>query len=221
MKRKIGEDNIKEVTFYKMHGQEQHDTHEDWKQKYKIPGGPTQPEIIAVSLSKLEIQPDDFVADIGCGTGTVTVALAKQANKVFAIDARSEAISCTQEQCLHKKCSNIEIIQGDARTIIPTPKKIDRAFCGGSKGIDEIINLLYIHGAVRIVVNAVLLETVISAMQAMKDNGMKCEVVHLQISRSTELTMRTMLVPINPVYIITGTRMDHHNPNYENNNEKY
>jgi cobalt-precorrin-6B (C15)-methyltransferase len=177
-------------------------------QKYKIPGGPTQPEIVAIVLSKLEIKPDDLVADIGCGTGTVTVALAKQAQSVFAIDARDEAICCTKEHCLHENCCNVKVMQGDARTIIPTLERIDRAFCGGSKGIDEIITLLGARGALRIVVNAVLLETVVAAMQAMKDNAMSCDVTHLQISRSTELVGRTMLVPINPVYIITGSRID-------------
>jgi len=180
-------------------------THKE-EQKYKIPGGPTQPEVVAIALSKLEIMPGDLVADIGCGTGTVTVALAQRAATVFAIDTREEAICCTREHCLHTGCSNVELIMGDARSIIKTLDKIDRAFCGGSKGIDEMIALLYARGAVRIVVNAVLLETVVAAMQAMRENGMHSEVIHLQISRSTELTGRTMLVPINPVYIITGSR---------------
>lgn len=182
-----------------------HNTHEE-RQRYKIPGGPTQPEIVAIAVSKLEIMPGDLVADIGCGTGTVTVALAKQARTVFAIDTRKEAICCTREHCLYIGCSNVELRQGDARSIIKTLDRVDRAFCGGSKGIDEIIAQLYARGAVRIVVNAVLLETVIAAMQAMKDWGMDCEIIHLQISRSTELALRTMLVPINPVYIITGSR---------------
>ena len=180
-------------------------THEKG-QRYKIPGGPTQPEIVAISLLKLEVVPGDLVADIGCGTGTVTVALAQKAETVFAIDTRKEAISCTKEHCLHVGCSNVELVMGDARSIIKTIDRIDRAFCGGSKGIDEIIALLYARGAVRIVVNAVLLETVITTMEAMKKNGMHSEVVHLQISRSTNLAGRTMLVPIHPVYIITGSR---------------
>jgi cobalt-precorrin-6B (C15)-methyltransferase len=180
----------------------------DLRRVYKIPGGPTQPEIVAIVLSKLEIRPGDLVVDIGCGTGTMTVALAKQARNVFAIDTRDEAICCTREHCTHENCFNVEVMQGDARMIIPTIERIDRAFCGGSKGIDEIITELYARGVLRIVVNAVLLETVAATIQAMKDNGMSCEVTHLQISRSTELIGRTMLVPINPVYIITGNRID-------------
>jgi cobalt-precorrin-6B (C15)-methyltransferase len=179
----------------------------DSRQLYKIPGGPTQPEIVAVVLSKLEIRPDDLVADIGCGTGTMTVALAKQAHSVFAIDTRNEAICCTKEHCTHENCFNVEVMQGDARMIIPTLERVDRAFCGGSKGIDKIITELCARGALRIVVNAVLLETVATTMQAMKDNAMNFEITHLQISRSTELIGRTMLVPINPVYIITGNRI--------------
>ena len=175
---------------------------------YKIPGGPTQPEITAIVLSKLEIMPNDLVLDVGCGTGTMTVALAKQAQSVFAIDTRDEAIACTKEHCQHEDCFNVEVMQGDARTIIPTLGWVDRAFCGGSKGMDEIIPLLHARGALRIVVNAVLLETVVVAMQAMKDVGMHCDIIHLHISRSTELAGRTMFVPINPVYVITGSRKE-------------
>ncbi|MDD1744521.1 MAG: class I SAM-dependent methyltransferase, partial [Candidatus Methanoperedens sp.] len=35
-------------------------------------GTPTQPEIIAVALSKLELKPGDVFADIGCGSGSVS-----------------------------------------------------------------------------------------------------------------------------------------------------
>ncbi len=38
-----------------------------------LPGGPTQPEVMTVSLAKHAIQPGDTVVDIGCGTGTVTL----------------------------------------------------------------------------------------------------------------------------------------------------
>ena len=54
----------------------------------ELPGGPTQPEVMAVSLEKLGVQPGDTVADIGCGTGTVTkaiAALAGTSGHVYAV----------------------------------------------------------------------------------------------------------------------------------------
>ena len=43
----------------------------------KLPGGPTQDEIMAVSLFKLGLLSTDTVLEIGCGTGKVSVAMAK------------------------------------------------------------------------------------------------------------------------------------------------
>jgi cobalt-precorrin-6B (C15)-methyltransferase len=58
----------------------------------KLPGGPTQDEIMAVSLLKLGLCPTDTVLEIGCGTGKVSVAMAKRVKKVYALDRRPEAI---------------------------------------------------------------------------------------------------------------------------------
>ena len=62
----------------------------------KSAGGPTQDEIMAVSLFKLELCSTDTVLEIGCGTGKVSIAAAQQAKKVFSLDKRPEAIKvCT------------------------------------------------------------------------------------------------------------------------------
>ena len=42
----------------------------------KLAGGPTQDEILAVSLFKLDLRNTDTVLEIGCGTGKVSVAAA-------------------------------------------------------------------------------------------------------------------------------------------------
>jgi precorrin-6B methylase 2 len=59
----------------------------------KLAGGPTQDEIMAVSLFKLGLRNTDTVLEIGCGTGKISVAAAQQAQKIFSIDKRPEAIT--------------------------------------------------------------------------------------------------------------------------------
>ena len=62
-------------------------------------GGPTQDEIMAVSLFKMGITANDTVLDLGCGTGKVSIAAAGRAKKVYAIDRRRRQL-CTQQKRL-------------------------------------------------------------------------------------------------------------------------
>jgi len=173
-----------------------------------LPGGPTQPEVMAVSLAKLEICPGDTVADIGCGTGTVTVMMAKAAAKsghVYAVDRRPEAIECTKITC---RGMNVEIFAGEALDFLASPHKpVDCAFLGGSRDLREVLTRLQQEGTRSIVVNAVLLETAVDAIHTMKELGIFIDAVHLQISRLHNLTERSMFQPINPVYIIHGGKI--------------
>jgi len=172
-----------------------------------LPGGPTQPEVMAVSLAKLGIRLGDTVVDIGCGTGSVTLEMAKLTGTnghVYAVDRRQEAIACTREMCMD---ADVEIFSGEALDFLALPHKpIDCAFLGGSRNIREILARLQTEGTRSIVVNAVLLETAVETIHAMKELGIFIEAVHLQVSRSHDLVERTMFQPINPVYIIHGGR---------------
>ena len=174
----------------------------------EFPGGPTQPEVMAVSLAKLDVQPGDIAADIGCGTGTVTKAIAALTGRnghVYAVDRRTAAVSITKETCAD--LSQVEVIEGEAAAFLASPhKKIDCAFCGGSRDISDIIARLDEEGCRSIVVNAVLIETAVNAIHVMQERGIFREAVHLQVSRSCELTKRIMFKPINPIYIIYGGR---------------
>ncbi len=174
----------------------------------ELPGGPTQPEVMAVSLAKLGIRPGDTVADIGCGTGTVTkelAALAGPAGHVYAVDRRPAAIICTKETC--KELPSVETVEGEAIAFLDLPRrKIDCAFCGGSRDIAEIITRLNAEGCRSIVVNAVLIETAVETIHTMQNLGIFHDAVHLQVSRSHELVERIMFKPINPIYIIHGGR---------------
>ena len=53
-----------------------------------LKGGPTQDEIMVVSLFKLGLKCGDVFADIGRSTGKVAIHAARTAGKVYAIDRR-------------------------------------------------------------------------------------------------------------------------------------
>src|SRR5512137_2870206 len=108
----------------------------------KLSGGPTQDEIMAVSLSKLGLRPADTVLEIGCGTGKVSVAMAKQAKKVYALDRRPEAISAATETVRQAGVSTIELVCMDAVKFLEKDRVYDCAFLGGTKNLAEILPVL-------------------------------------------------------------------------------
>jgi cobalt-precorrin-6B (C15)-methyltransferase len=167
------------------------------------PGTPTQPEIIALALSKLGIKNIDIFVDIGCGSCSVSIAAAKSAKHVIAIDNRDEAILAASANIKEAGIKNIEVLKGNAEMLLPDIE-LDCAFIGGSKNIDKILAILTKKGYVRFVVSAVRIETVAIAIDVMKKNGVFKELLQIQLSRGNELAGGIMLKPENPVFLITG-----------------
>lgn len=172
----------------------------------KLAGGPTQDEIMAISLFKLGLRSGDVFADIGCGTGKISVEAAGLAGKVYAIDVREEAIAHARALAGSKGASNVEFMHGEATELIPGIGRLDCAFVGGSKNLPQVLEALTPKVRGNIVVNAVLLDTVKEAVDTMTRLGTFKEVVHVQVARSRPLGDSLMFTPINPVYIIVGGR---------------
>ena len=178
-----------------------------------VSGGPTKPEIIAVSLSKLGLRDGDRFADVGCGTGSVSIEAAKIARNltIYAIDARKEALRATETNFKNFNIANTRLLAGEASEILGSGDfidSIDCAFVGGTKNIGSVLEILVEKKARSIVVNAVRIETVVKTIEVMKKLGIFVEVVHVSISRSTPIAGETMFKPENPVYIIVGKKQN-------------
>jgi cobalt-precorrin-6B (C15)-methyltransferase len=165
-------------------------------------GTPTQPEIIAVALSKLKLKPGDVFVDIGCGSGSVSISAAGLVRQVYAIDNRDEAICATEENIKERGVSNIKVLKGEASALLPE-LDIDCAFLGGSKNIETVLDLI-MRKTRKFVVSAVRLETAAAVIKIMKQNEIFIELIHIQISRGHDLAGGTMLRPENPVFLIVG-----------------
>lgn len=169
-----------------------------------LKGGPTQDEVMAVSLAKLGIRPGDRVVDVGCGTGKVAIAASRMSERVYAIDRRSEAVAYARAEAARAGAGNVEFLEGDAVEVLPGIGRLDAAFVGGSRRLPEVLDLLADQVRGRIVVNAVMVETLQSAIASMQRLGIFVEAVHLQVSRSAGIADGVMFKPINPVYIVVG-----------------
>ncbi|MGB7787231.1 methyltransferase domain-containing protein [Methanoregula sp.] len=170
----------------------------------KLPGGPTQDEILAISLHKLGLKSTDTVLEVGCGTGKVSVAIAHAVKRVVSIDLRPDAVSYATETAKADGVRNIEFFCMDAAEYIRTGEVFDCAFVGGSKHLPVMLPQLAEHVRRTIVINAVLVGTLADAVAGLKRLGLFTEVVQVQVSRSHDIAGSVMFKPIDPVWIIVG-----------------
>jgi cobalt-precorrin-6B (C15)-methyltransferase len=170
----------------------------------KLAGGPTQDEIMAVSLFKLGLLNTDTVLEIGCGTGKVSVAMAKAAKKVYSLDKRTEAVSLATKTARDAGVHNIDFFCMDARDFLKNDRVFDCAFLGGTKGLEEILPVLAKKVKRTIVINAVMVSTLERAVTSLKELGIFIEVVQVQVSRSYDIASSIMFKPIDPVYVIVA-----------------
>jgi ubiquinone/menaquinone biosynthesis C-methylase UbiE len=82
------------------------------------------------SLAIEKLLPRNLVlADVGCGTGSLTFELARFAGKVIGVDLSQEMLRRARELAKQKKVTNVDLRLGDALKLpIPT-HSVDAAFC--------------------------------------------------------------------------------------------
>jgi precorrin-6Y C5,15-methyltransferase (decarboxylating) len=171
----------------------------------------TKSEIRALVLSKLRLQPEHIVWDLGSGSGSVAVEAALQADKgkVYAVEKKSERISLINSNKKRFGTSNLEVIQAevpDGLTQLPSP---DRIFIGG--GGQNLASIVQTAAAAlkkdgMMVVNTVLLTNMTQSMKTLKTLGMKTDIVQVQINRGSEMPWGERLEAQNPVWIILASR---------------
>lgn len=190
--------------------------------KYKTPGIPdqyfirgkvpmTKEEVRVVTISKLRLQEDSIVVDIGAGTGSIAIEAAHicRLGKVVAIEKNEEGIRLIQQNQQRFQVE-LDILHGNGAALLRTIDFFDRAIVGGSGGeLKEILTLCYQKLPDRgiVVVNAVTIETLYEATQYMKECGYQhIEVISLQTARGRQLGKYTLMEALNPIYVISGTK---------------
>jgi len=169
----------------------------------------TKSEIRSVSLSKLQLRPGDVVYDIGAGTGSVSVELALQAFEgcVYAVEFNEEALDLIRQNAERFGVPNLEVVEGkapEALIDLPVP---DRAFIGGSGGnLCAILELLAEKNPnIRIVINAITLETLAEAVSCFRKLGFEdTEIVQIFAAGGKKVGDYHMMQGQNPVFIISG-----------------
>lgn len=171
----------------------------------------TKREVRILTLAEARINSDSVVADIGAGSGSITVEAARIAKngKVFAIERRTEAIELIKRNVEKFSVDNVEIICAEAPYCLKELPELDAAIIGGSGGhIDRILDMLStkLKRGGHVVVNAITIQTSAGALEYFRSHGWNYEAFHVQITRLKKIKAYDMVQALNPVWIITAEK---------------
>lgn len=169
----------------------------------------TKQEVRDVSLVKLDIRAGDTVWDVGAGTGSVSVAMARRASRgmVYAVEKKADAVALLRENREKLGAFNICPVEGEAPGALDALPAPDKVFIGGSSGnMREIFRvILEKNPEASIVVNAITLETLGEAVDCFEAAGRRASVCCLNTAVSEIAGRYHMMKAQNPVYIISET----------------
>lgn len=166
----------------------------------KVDGKETKDEIIGILIKKFDPNRDEIFVDIGCGSGKVSLSMSKYFNKVYSVDLDKIAIKNLDKI----KMDNMELFNMDGAEFLEE-YDYDKVFVGGTKYYDKIINAAA-DKAKKIIFNAARLGVASKIVDKMNDKEIFDEILMINISKSYSLAEDIAFHPINPIFMIIGSR---------------
>lgn len=172
----------------------------------------TKEEVRAVTISKLRLKEDSIMVDVGAGTGSIAIEAAHVCinGEVIAIEKNLEGIELIKQNS-EKFDVHLKILHGNASTCLKEIHTFDRVMIGGSGGeLKEIIQICYEKLTTEgiCVINCITIETVYEALKYLKEIGFSMiDVVSVNVSRGKSVGRYTLMEALNPIYIISGTKI--------------
>lgn len=173
----------------------------------------TKSDIRAVVLSRLHLDRDDYTFwDLGAGSGSVSVEAAGFLGRgsVFAVEKNAGRVEMIRENIRRFNRSRVVVCRGGlpgALTGLPRPHRI--FIGGGGKEMARIVHTA--GGQLRpggiLVANTVLIQSLEQAVTALNEMGFEVSFIQVGISESRPMPFGDRLVPLNPVWVITGKKL--------------
>lgn len=172
----------------------------------------TKEEIRVLALSKARLFVGAKFIDIGSGTGSVTVEaglIVGEKGRVWAVEKDKEAIELTRKNIEKFKLNNVTIIEGEAPEALDSiNSEVDAIFVGGTERLEEILlsSDKKLKNSGRIVIDAILLETVNKALSTLNQMGYKTEVIEVIIAKGMKTSKGYAMISRNPIFIVYGEK---------------
>lgn len=169
----------------------------------------TKEEVRELAVCKLRVRPSDVVWDVGAGTGSVTVELARAAfeGQVFANERAPQALALIAQNKERFGLPNIEVVAGEAPGMLQGLPVPDKVFVGGSAGrLEEILAAaVAANPSVRVCVTAVTLETLSELLACVRELGLcHADIVQVSVARARLLGGHHLMGANNPVYLMSA-----------------
>ncbi|MBS3760065.1 precorrin-6Y C5,15-methyltransferase (decarboxylating) subunit CbiT [Halodesulfurarchaeum sp.] len=166
--------------------------------------GPTKPEVRAILLRTLDLQPEDHFVDVGAGTGAVTIEAAQVTKRVTAIEKDGDRVDAIRAN-LEASASGGRVTVRHATAPNGLPDSAEAVFLGGTQNLEAVLNWVTQAEPRQVVLNAARLETATNAIESFENRGFDPSVRRISVGRGESLAGETAIVPDRPVYMITGT----------------
>jgi precorrin-6Y C5,15-methyltransferase (decarboxylating) len=174
----------------------------------------TKSEIRALSVARLAPGPGEVIWDIGTATGSVAIEAGMfvgPQGKVFALEKNAEDVEIARQNVTKFQLGHvIEVIFGRAPQALAQIELDPHAvFVGGSGGeMAEVIKTSWarLRPDGRLVINAITLDNLSSALGALKELEIKFDVTLVQISRSKPILDLLRFEALNPIFIISALK---------------
>jgi precorrin-6Y C5,15-methyltransferase (decarboxylating) len=175
------------------------------------PGLMTKREVRILILGELALEPGQIIWDIGAGTGSVSIEIARLCpnSRIYAIEKTSAGSTLIEQNCQRLQVENVTSVYGTAPDILVNLPAPDRIFIGGSGGnlkeiLDTCETALTSNGV--LVLALATVEHQHTAMEWLRDRNWETRLLQVQLSRSVPIASLTRFSPLNPITLITATQ---------------
>jgi precorrin-6Y C5,15-methyltransferase (decarboxylating) len=171
------------------------------------PGLITKREIRSLTIGELALQPNQVIWDIGAGTGSLSIEIARlvPTARIFAIEKTAAGATLIAKNMARFQVENIQIHQGKAPELLAALPNPDRVFIGGSSGkltpILQVCSDRLNQGGI-LVANFASPEHLHLAMTWLKDHNYPIQLLQVNLARSVPIGSFSRFAPLNPVTIL-------------------
>lgn len=177
------------------------------------PGLMTKQPVRSLILAELSLQPGQIIWDIGAGTGSVSIEIARlcPSSHIYAIEKTAAGIGLIGQNRDRFSTPNVVPISGSAPEALVNLPAPDRIFIGGSGSalpgvLEQCSEQLKPDGV--IVLAIATLETLADAQRWFRQRNWQVDLMQVQLSRGAAIAHLTRWSPLNPVTLVSARRSD-------------